>query len=172
MFDQQSINKLILLYIFDKMDVPLQENIIVEMATENNWINYMECKESLADLIKTSFVANISPRSSTPRYTITSDGRECLNHFYTNINSSVRDDITDIIKKNRMKYRKKQDYFSDYYKNADGTYTVVLKIESNTMPLMELKLNIQNRNTAKWIFKNWADKAPQVYEFIQENLVD
>ena len=71
-----------------------------------------------------------------------------------------------------MKYRKKQDYFSDYYKNADGTYTVVLKIESNTMPLMELKLNIQNRNTAKWIFKNWADKAPQVYEFIQENLVD
>ena len=172
MLDQQSINKLILLFVFDKMDVPIQENIVIDMVTENGWINYMECKDCLTQLLKTSFIANISPRSSNPRFTITTDGRECLNSFYTNINSSLRDAITDNIKKNRIKYRKKQDYVSDYYKNSDGTYTVVLKIDSNTMPLMELKLNIQNRNTAKWIFKNWGDKAAMVYEFIQENLVD
>lgn len=172
MLDQQSINKLILLFVFDKMDVPIQENIVIDMVTENEWINYMDCKDCLTELLKTSFIANISPRSSNPRFAITNDGRECLNNFYTNINSSLREAITDNIKKNRIKYRKKQDYVSDYYKNSDGTYTVVLKIDSNTMPLMELKLNIQNRNTAKWIFKNWSDKAAMVYEFIQENLVD
>ncbi|MEG1395282.1 MAG: DUF4364 family protein [Clostridia bacterium] len=172
MLDKIVINKLVLLYIFDKMDVPLQENVILDMTTENDWINYIECKESLCDLIKTSFITNMAPRNATPRYAITSDGRECLDSFYIQIPSSVRDTITENIKENRMQYRKKQDYFSDYYKNADGTYTVVLKIDSTTVPLMELKLNIQSRHTAKWIFKNWIDKAALVYEFIQENLVE
>lgn len=165
-------NKLILLFIFDKMDIPMQESIVVDMATENEWISYMECKENFYELIKTSFITNLASKSSIPRYAITSDGRECLKHFYTQIPISLRDRITENVKENRLKYRKKQDYFSDYYKNADGTYTVVLKIESTTNPIMELRLNIQSRNTAKWIFKTWIEKAPLVYEYISENLIE
>lgn len=84
----------------------------------------------------------------------------------------MRDSITEHVKKNRLIYRRKQDYSSDYFKNSDGTYTVVLKIESVTVPLLELKLNVQNRNTAKWIFKHWSDKALSIYELIHDNLVE
>lgn len=154
------------------MDIPMQESIVVDMATENEWISYMDCKENFCELIKTSFIANVASKSNTPRFAITNDGRECLDHFYTQIPITLRDKITENVKANRLNYRKKQDYFSDYYKNADGTYTVVLKIESTTNPLMELKLNIQNRNTAKWIFKTWIDKAPSVYEYISEYIIE
>lgn len=172
MLDKKAVDKVILLYIFDKMEVPMQEDIIIEMAVANDWLPYIDAKESFSELASSDFLTNVSQRGSTARYAITSDGRECLQHFYTNVPSSLRDKITEHVKQNRLNYRKKQDYSSDYYKNADGTYTVVLKIDSTSVQLMELKLTIQNRNTAKWIYKNWADKASQIYEFIHENLVD
>ena len=39
-------NKWILLFIFDKMEIPLTENSIMDICTnKNNWLKYMDCKE-------------------------------------------------------------------------------------------------------------------------------
>ena len=39
-------NKLILLFILDKMEIPLTENSIMDIATSrNNWLSYMDCKK-------------------------------------------------------------------------------------------------------------------------------
>ena len=172
MLEPTTLNKLILLYALDKMEVALQESVILDMVTENNWLNYMDCKVALTDLIKNNMITNGATKGCNPRYAITSDSREGLKHYFVEIPSSLRENIAEIIKLNKIKYRKKQDYFSDYYKNTDGTYTVVLKIESTNTPLMDLKLVVQNRNKAKWLFKNWSEKASTLYEFILENLID
>ncbi len=172
MLEPTTLNKLILLYALDKMEVALQESVILDMVTENNWLNYMDCKVALTDLIKNNMITNVATKGCNPRYAITSDSREGLKHYFVEIPSSLRENIAKIIKLNKIKYRKKQDYFSDYYKNTDGTYTVVLKIESTNTPLMDLKLVVQNRNKAKWLFKNWSEKASTLYEFILENLID
>jgi hypothetical protein len=172
MLEPTTLNKLILLYALDKMEVALQESVILDMVTENNWLNYMDCKVALTDLIKNNMITNVATKGCNPRYAITSDSREGLKHYFVEIPSSLRENIAEIIKLNKIKYRKKQDYFSDYYKNTDGTYTVVLKIESTNTPLMDLKLVVQNRNKAKWLFKNWSEKASTLYEFILENLID
>ena len=172
MLEPTTLNKLILLYALDKMEVALQESVILDMVTEDNWLNYMDCKVALTDLIKNNMITNVATKGCNPRYAITSDSREGLKHYFVEIPSSLRENIAEIIKLNKIKYRKKQDYFSDYYKNTDGTYTVVLKIESTNTPLMDLKLVVQNRNKAKWLFKNWSEKASTLYEFILENLID
>ena len=40
---ETSVNKLILLFVFDKMESALSERTIVEMCTAgNNWLNYMD----------------------------------------------------------------------------------------------------------------------------------
>lgn len=172
MLDSATVNKLILLYVLDKMEVALQEGVILDMVTENNWLNYMDCQVALCDLIKSNLITNVATKGCNPRYAITSDSREGLKHYYINIPSSLRENIADVIKQNKFKYRKKQDYFSDYFKNNDGTYTVILKIESATATLMELKLTVQNPTKAKWLYKTWGDKASTIYEFLLENLID
>jgi len=172
MLETNTVNKLILLYALDKMEVPLQEDVILDMITENNWLTYMDCKVALTDLIKNDMITNMATKGCNPRYSITSDSREGLKHYFVEIPSSVRENIAEVVKLNKLKYRKKQDYFSDYFKNADGTYTVVLRIDSTSSSLMELKLVVQNRTKAKWLFKNWSDKASYLYEFILENLID
>ena len=41
---ETSVNKLILLFVFDKMESALSERTIVEMCTTGNgWLNYMDC---------------------------------------------------------------------------------------------------------------------------------
>lgn len=166
--------KLLLLFIFDKMEVPLSEEIVLELcATDNDWIPYMDCKQSITELIEAGFIYNINQGSGESLYTITPDGRLCLGHFYSRVPVSIRDTITEYVKKNRISYKRKQEYISDYYRNSDGSYTVVVKImKCSTIPIMELKLQIDQRHTAKFIHKNWEEKAKQVYEMLYDILVD
>ena len=167
-----SLNKLILLFVFDKMEVPLSENTILDMCcSSNDWSAYMDCQHIIEQLLEDSFIYNIS-ESGEPLYTITPDGRMCLANFFVKIPTSVRESIALFVKNNRMKYRRKQECLADYYMNKDGTYTVNLKIIEPVQPLLELKCVVPNRQTAKWIYKKWEEKAANVYALIYDNLVD
>jgi hypothetical protein len=104
------LNKLILLFVFDKMEVPLSEGTILDMCSSaNQWINYMDCKPLLNTLLSHSFIYNVSS-SGEPLYSITPDGRICLADFYVQIPSSLREDISLFVKKNRNKYRKHSNF--------------------------------------------------------------
>ena len=56
--------------------------------------------------------------------------------------------------------------------NKDSTYTVYLKIHDVARPMLELKFNVANRQTAKNIYKKWEEKAANLYALIYDNLVD
>ena len=170
---EMSANKMILLFVFDKMESALSERTIVEMCTSgNNWLNYMDCKELLPRLLDDGFLCRISSPDEEPLYTITSDGRESLNNFYINIPKSIRDEISVYIKKNSGKLRNRQECKADYYQNADGTYTVFLKILAPVQPMLELKFVIPDKKTAQTIYKSWEDKASELYSAIYDTLVD
>jgi hypothetical protein len=170
---ETSVNKLIVLFVFDKMESALSERIIVETcASENDWLNYMDCKELLPRLLDDGFICRISSPEEEPLYNITSDGRESLNNFYINIPKSVCDEISAYIKKNSGKLRTRQECKADYYQNVDGTYTVFLKILSPGQPMLELKFVIPDKKTAQKIYKSWEDKASELYSAIYDTLVD
>ena len=171
--EEAFVNKLILLYIFDQCNVGLIESVIYDIATSHNWIKPIFCKPGFDDLVKTDYLVNLSrPRAPQPRYKITPEGRECLKCFYYKIPLSVREEIAAYIKENIISFRKQQDYVSDYYRNEDGSYTVLLKIVDDTSTWMELKLKVDSRAKAKWIFKTWRDKAVEVYGFLSENVIE
>ena len=49
--EKNTVNKLKLLFLLDKMELPLTENNIIDICTSRNeWINYMDCKEILWQL--------------------------------------------------------------------------------------------------------------------------
>ena len=170
---ETSVNKLIVLFVFDKMESALSERTIVEMCTAvNNWLNYMDCMELLPKLVDDGFIYRISSSEEEPLYTITSDGRESLNNFYINIPKSIRDEISVFVKKNSGKLRNRQECKSDYYQNVDGTYTVFLKILAPIQPMLELKFVVPDKKTAQNIYKNWESKASELYSAIYETLVD
>ena len=169
---ETSINKLIILFVFDKMESALSERTIVDMCSSSNeWMGYMDCVNVIHKLLDDNFICIVN-RDEDTLYTITPDGRETLANFYINIPKSVREEISIFVKKNSAKYRNRQECRSDYYQNKDGTYTVYLKILAPVQPMLELKFVVPDRKTANKIYKKWEEKAADVYAVIYENLCD
>lgn len=170
--DESTINKLILLYVFEAMDVPITSNIIIEMCTSRNtWLSYMDCTITISQLLESGFIFR-SSREKDSYYSITADGRQCLSLFYMRIPASLRAEITDYVRENRMSLRRKQEYYRDYSKNDDGTYTVQLKIVDPVQTTLEIRLNVATRNTAKAVHDRWENKAAQIYAYLHEELID
>lgn len=169
---ETSINKLIILFVFDKMESALSERTIVDMcSTSNSWMGYMDCVNVIHKLKDDNFICVVGEDDDT-LYTITPDGRESLANFYINIPKSVREEISQFVKKNSARYRNRQECRSDYYQNKDGTFTVALKILAPVQPVLDLKFVVPDKKTAKAIYKKWEEKAADVYSVIYENLCD
>ena len=167
---ETSTNKLIILFVFDKMESALSERTIVDMcSTSNDWMGYMDCVNVIHKLIDDNFIYVVNEDDDT-LYSITPDGRETLANFYINIPKSVREEISRFVKKNSAKYKNRQECRSDYYQNKDGTYTGFLKSLAPVQPMLELKFVVPDRKTANKIYKKWEEKAADVYSVIYENL--
>ncbi len=167
-------DKLVVLYVLDKMELPLAEDTILSIcSTANEWIAYINCKHVL-DLLSDVGLVHRNLSNNKVIYTITPEGRACLANFYTKIPLSRRDEITDFIRKQRIAYKKKQELFCDYYKNNDGTYTVRAKIFElgATNPMMDLSINVDSRASAKYLYNTWEEKAAKIYELLYDNLFD
>lgn len=171
--NNSTVSKLLLLYVCDKIDMPLTEDTITEMCCfRNNWLSFITCKEVIAELLDTSFlIATTKPNTKT-FYSITADGRSCLNYFFMKIPNSLREEIVAYIKKNRMDFKRKQEYIADYFQNLDGTYTVLMRIIDTTGIKFEVKTIVDNRATARTMYKKWEEKAGNVYASMYDILVD
>lgn len=168
---KKALNKIILLYVMDCMEIPLKIDTLTEICDANNWVGYMDCRDCVYDLIDAGHIVNIS-KNNYKLYVLSNQGKECLGIFYSEIPLSKRDEIKAKVKEQRCHYRRLQDYFSDYYMNDDGSYTVVLRINTPSQPLLDLKLCVQNKQRAKWLYKNWIEKAPMIYEFLHTQLLE
>lgn len=163
--------RLILLFVYDKMEVPLTKDTVFQMCSvDNDWVPYMDCASTVDSLISNNFIIENGTVNNQKMYSLTSDGRLCLSYFYTKVLLSLREKIKEYITQNRSRYKKLQEYVADYIKNEDGTYTVIMKIESRPT-VMEIKINVDMRDTAENMYDTWRDKASMVYETLYELLI-
>ena len=173
---EATVKKLIVLYVLEKIEIPLTEQSIIDMCYgKNNWIdNYMECKEIIYNLVDAGFIYKTNGHSEEDRYTITYTGRNCLSHFYERIDPQRREEIVEFIKENKTAFRRSQEYVSTIDKNSDGSYTVTLKIRSALIdePMFELKIKAPTRQSAIGASNKWKEKAHLIYENAYETLID
>ncbi len=163
----EMLNKLILLFVFDSMEVPMSESVILDICTSsNNWISYIDCKTLLPELVESSFIYEIVNDHTDPLYTITSEGRSCIGHFFQRIPQSLREIITNYVRVNRMRFKRKQEYETYYTQNLDGSVNVELKIVDPTKQVLKIEINVSDKQSAKSICSIWEEKAAQVYTAI------
>lgn len=170
--DAQTNNKLLVLFVLDKLEMPISDDVLLDMCVQNNWINYLFCKEAIAELTESGFIIRQQSQTSNTVFLVLSqDGALCIGHFFKDIANSLRDQIVSIIKKNRLSYRKKQEYLHDYFRNADNTFTVVLKILDGNSIVYETKIVVTDKQTAVEMCENWTERGADVYKSFYDLLV-
>lgn len=174
-FSQDStVSKLIMLFVMEKMEMPLTEKTIIDICTsQNDWLNYMECKDVLFQLLEANFIYSTNLNGGEEQFSISLDGQNCLEHFYQKIPLHLREQIIEYLKNNRAHFKKSQEYVADYSKNSDGTYLAVLKIRSHNLnySMFEIKIAFSSRQAVIEACKKWRENAHLVYEQVYESLV-
>lgn len=170
------VSKLIVLYLLDKMEIPILHGHLVDICTgQNSWINYMECVEILSELQEVGFIYNLEKeKSEEKRFAISYEGRNCLSHFYRRIPLEVRGEITEFAAENRGQVKRSQEYLSSYEKLEDGSFKLTLRIKDpiTSSSLFELSLKAPTKSAAAYASATWMQKAPYLYEQIFGTLMD
>ena len=154
--------------------MPIAEELFLSLCcVDNTWIPYLYCKQVINELTISAFVNKTSvPGSNSPLLSITTDGRNCLAYFYKDIPLSLQNEIKDFLKENRLSYRKRQEFISDYFRNEDGSFTVALKIQDMTKIIVDLKMRVESRALAISVKNSWNNKAPELYKLLHDVLIE
>lgn len=171
--DETTNNKLLVLFLLDKLEIAISEQLLLEICSiENVWMPYFCCNQVLDELKEANFIKySNTTDSESDLLSLTSKGRQCLSAFFTDIPLSQRDDVTEFVKNNRIDYRKKQEFMADYKHNEDGTYTVHLKIMEIANPMLDLKMTVETKVLATDIITKWNKVAAEAYRGLCDLLI-
>lgn len=174
MNDQETkipVSKLVILFLFNTLDITLNEMQIVRILTNHDWANYFDIKTHLFELVE----AEMLGRRETPHgvfYSITPSGKESISLFFKDIMLSAREQIIAFSKANLDELNREADLFSDYIMVSDTEFRVTLKILEDTLPTFELDLLVYSKEEAETLIRNWTAGAKNIYRHIYTELMN
>jgi predicted transcriptional regulator len=174
MFDDKSksaLNKLIVLYILDKIEISISNAQITNIILENNIINYFSLQECIAELEKSDLL-KLEENQGKLTYQISDAGQRAISMFADRIPKSSKTLINDYILKNKDRIKKESEIFADFTKNSENEYVVNLKVIENEIVLIDLKLNVVSAKQARLICDKWNSSSSKIYGHIMDSLIN
>ncbi|HHV25630.1 DUF4364 family protein [Anaerosalibacter bizertensis] len=163
-------NKLLLLYIIDKSEIPLTNGQITEFVLENNYMNYFLVQQFLSELTRSKFI-EYSRKEEKERYTILKKGKLTLNYFIHKIPDEIKNDIDKKFEVKKEELKRETQIIGDYFKKNKNEYVVNLKLVEKDSTLFSLYLNVVSSEQAKMICNNWKSNPDKIYQEILNTLI-
>jgi hypothetical protein len=163
-------NKLCILYYIHILGIPLTNAQVTQFFLENNLMNYFEFQQFLSELVATEHL-NYLETGNKCFYGLAAKGLKTLNFFQQHIPQWLRKSIETYADKNRSRFKKENQIFTDYRRISSNEYEVTCKVMERNITLIELKLNVTSSKQAKIICNSWDTKAPEIYKSIIEHLI-
>ena len=165
-------NKLLLLYLVEKMDFPLTRSQITEYVQQADYMDYYTLQQTLAEMVEGGYLdktVDMNQDKSTTRYSITDEGQTTLEYFEKHIPSPVRNKIINFVRDNRRDIKRDYENTATYFPNAENDeFTVKCGVYEDERVLMELVLSVESRELAKLTQTNWKANAKTMYGKIME----
>ena len=158
-------NKLLILYLIDKLNFELTNSQIAKLVINIQEINYFYLQQYISQLIEDKFV-ECRIENNNRFYKITSSGKQALEFFKTMIRASTRTTIDNIIKQHIASLRTEMQVLADYIPLNDNEYSVTCSISEDSISLIDLKLYAGTKEQAKFICRNWEKNSQQIYSDI------
>ncbi len=155
-------NKLLILYIINKVNFKLTNSQISKLVVNIHEINYFYLQQYISHLVDDKFI-ECRIEEGSRFYNITPSGRQALEFFKTMIRASTRDKIDAIIKENTQALRTETQVSSDYIPLDDNQYSVSCRISEGTTCLIDLKLFAGPKEQARLICRNWEKNSQELY---------
>ncbi|KXZ40296.1 protein of unknown function [Alkalithermobacter thermoalcaliphilus JW-YL-7 = DSM 7308] len=165
--EELAVNKLLILYILDKMEIPLTNSQITQVIMENEFVDYFSLQQFISELVQSNFI-KILNEEGKDYYSLTEKSIEALEYFISRIPEDMKEKIDKYVLENKENILKETQIKSNFYKKGPDEFVVNLKVIEKHIELINIDLNVPSNKQAKLICDNWKKNAPDIYgEIIQ-----
>lgn len=169
--NQLAENKLIILYLLKKINIPLSNNEISQFALEGNIMDYFAVQQCLTELTDCDFIEEYTENGST-RYITTPEGNSALNFFQTRISEWLKISANEYIVNNNKRIRSEYETNANYFPEINGDYLVKCSVSGlDGSKIMEVDVTVATKVQAQIICKNWKKNVNSIVGDIFTRLV-
>lgn len=163
-------NKLILLYLIDKVNIPISNPQITKIILENKFMNYFFLQQFLNELCESNFISS-NPFEEKTLYTITDSGKQTLSYFINLIPIGIKASIDNSISKIRKNIKNATLISADFLPESENEFIVSCKVHEDNFSLIDLSITVGSRSDARTICDNWKMYSQEIYSEIIECLI-
>lgn len=163
-------NKLILLYIIDKVNMPISNLQITKIILENKFMNYFMLQQLLNELCSHEYLSCETNDNKT-FYTITPSGKQTLGYFTSHIPEGIKSLVDNSISNIRNNIRNETFIIADYTPESENEFIVSCQVREDNFSLIDLNVTVGTKNDARHICENWKKNSQVIYSEIIESLI-
>ena len=169
---QLAEHKLILLYIIDNFDSPLNNIEIMQIILENKFMNYFVFQETINELCANKLLVSSDCNNKT-YYSTTAEGKKSLQFFNNLIPQGIKSRIDGLIAEQQRDNKLNSFIFANYEKTDTGECNINCSINERMTSLVNIKMSLNDENTAQTICSNWKkyfqDIYPEIIDVLTKN---
>ena len=170
MAETQTLYKLIILYMLDKVNFPLSNAQLSEFILEKEYTDYFTIQQAISELVETNLI-QVETMRNVSLYRMTEDGQNTLTYFGKKISSAIREDIDTFLAEHKYELRNETSTPADYYKTTSGEYAARCRVLEKDSVLIDLTLTVPIEEQAAAICSHWRDKSQEIYASIIKALL-
>lgn len=164
-------NKVLILYILDRIDKEIKQDDLFQIITSINEINYFYFKQLLTDLIDSKLVGTYT-KEEEPVVRITSDGKNAFVLTKDVLPGIMKLKADNIFEKEFHTIEQASSITAEFIPKNEISYTIKCKIVEDNETIFEVKTFAGSRDRAKRIVDNWNKNANTIYPKILNILLD
>ena len=164
-------NKVLILYILDKINGEIKQDDLFQLITSINSINYFYFKQVLADLIDTKLVGTYT-KEDEPLLKMTSEGKNAFLLTKDVLPGIIKLKADNIFDKEFHLIEQESSITAEFIPKNENNYTIKCKVIENNETIFEVQTFAGSRDRAKRIVDNWNKNANSIYPKILNILLD
>lgn len=157
MADPNTIYKMTILTMLDKVDFPLSNTQIANFFLDQDYTDYFTVQQILSGLLDSELIRSESTHKNT-QYYITPLGVETLRFFEDKITPAIEADVKAYFEKNHMNLKNENSVIADFYKSTVPGFDVRCQIKERNTPVIDLTIHVKTQAQAKAICANWQEQ--------------
>ncbi len=166
----QTLYKLIILYMLDKVNSPLTNSQICNFLLDHDYTSYFHLQETLSEMTESQLIS-VSAVRDTSYYKVTEKGSATLSYFTNEISGVIKEEVLQYLEENHVEIRNRTAVLADYYKNTAQEYLVRCQVKERGGNLIDLTLSVPTEEAARSICHKWEGKCQEIYAFIMKELL-
>ncbi|HBQ64446.1 MAG TPA: hypothetical protein DD727_05915 [Clostridiales bacterium] len=163
-------NKLILLYILEKIKDPVSGLSFSKLVLERRIMNYFIMQHCISELLEVGFIRDLQHEGSLS-YQIAEEGAKFLSFFYSRIPEGMRTSIRNSLVEMQNGIARDSSIRTDFRRHEDGGWVVQCGAYEGGCPLLEIRVLAGSREESGEICRNFKQQINRVYPEIMAILL-